>query len=111
MDRVETSLENLIGGMSENNYLKNYEWSIRDINNVETADRKLIINKKLSFWVHDDALTENSNFFAELFEEKTVAFNSNESNIEHQNKNDNYLQIKTNYSDKKSNRKKNLFQK
>ncbi len=101
MDKIETSLENLIGCMSENHYMKNYEWSLRDINNVETADRKLVINKKLCFWVHDEALTANSDFFAELFEEKTVAFQSNESNIGHPTKDKN-VQIQINSSDKKS---------
>jgi len=91
MDKIETSIENFIGAMSENNNIKNYEWSIRDINNVETADRKLIINKRLNFWVHDDALISNSDFFCELFENKNDVFQANESKIENANllKNDN----------------------
>lgn len=105
MEKVETSLENLIGGMSENNYIKNNEWSIRDINNVETADRKLIINKKLSFWVHEQALCSNSDFFTELFEDKQAVFNSNESKIDFTNKNNDFLLIKTNHAENKSNLK------
>jgi hypothetical protein len=104
MEKIETSLENLLGGMSENNYIKNCEWSIRDINNVETADRKLVINKKVSFWVHEEALSSNSDFFAELFEEKPTVFNSNESKIEYPGNNDTYLQFKSNLADKKSNK-------
>ena len=80
-NRIETSIENYIGTISENNYnTKNYEWSIRDINNVEMADRKLIINKKLNFWVHDDALSANSDYFAELFGRNKNEENSNENN-------------------------------
>jgi len=42
-------------------------WSINDVNNVEGADRKLSINGVLEFWVHDDALSQNSEYFKELF--------------------------------------------
>ncbi|MDR3549536.1 MAG: hypothetical protein P4M11_14930 [Candidatus Pacebacteria bacterium] len=42
-------------------------WSVNDINNVEGADRKLSINGSLEFWVHDEALTENSEFLKDLF--------------------------------------------
>jgi hypothetical protein len=83
MDKIETSIENYIGVISEHNNIKNYEWSIRDINNVETADRKLIINKKQNFWVHDDALTSNSDYFCELFDNnQNEILNTNKSKNE-----------------------------
>jgi len=81
MEKIETSLENLISGISENNFIKTNEWSLRDINNVETSDRKLIINKNLSFWVHDEALKGSSYFFAELFNNKCEDLNLNNKNI------------------------------
>ncbi len=42
-------------------------WSINDVNNVEGADRKLSINGTMEFWVHDEVLVQNSDFFKELF--------------------------------------------
>ena len=38
---------------------------INNFNNVETADRKLIVNNKLEFWVHDKVLNENCKYFLE----------------------------------------------
>jgi hypothetical protein len=76
VDKVESSIENLLDGIDskiESN--KNYEWGIKDFNNVETADRKLLVNKKFEFWVHDDALATYSDFFAELFG-RAVVFNN-----------------------------------
>ena len=35
---------------------------INNFNNVETSDRKLIINNKLEFWVHDKILNDNCNY-------------------------------------------------
>ena len=40
---------------------------MNDINNVEGADRKVSINGNMEFWVHDEALAQNSEFFKELF--------------------------------------------
>ena len=39
---------------------------INNFNNVETSDRKLIINNKLEFWVHDKILNDNCNYFLTL---------------------------------------------
>jgi hypothetical protein len=65
---MESSIENLLANItSKNEITRCPEFSIRDFNNVETADRKLIINKKLEFWVHDDALSYYSDLFSELF--------------------------------------------
>ena len=38
-------------------------YSLSDFNNVETADRKLIINDKLEFWVHDYVLNSYCDYF------------------------------------------------
>jgi hypothetical protein len=65
---MESSIENLLANFtSKNEMSKAFDWSIRDFNNVETADRKLIVNKKYEFWVHDDALVFYSDYFGELF--------------------------------------------
>jgi hypothetical protein len=42
-------------------------WSINDINNAEGADRKIVINGLMEFWVHDAALAQSSGYFKELF--------------------------------------------
>lgn len=68
MDKGESSIEHLLANMtSKNDNSKSYEWGIRDFNNVESADRKLLVNKKYEFWVHDDALATYSDYFAEIF--------------------------------------------
>ncbi len=38
-------------------------YGLSDFNNVETADRKLIINEKLEFWVHDCVLNSYCDYF------------------------------------------------
>ena len=38
-------------------------YGLSDFNNVETADRKLIINNKLEFWVHDYVLNNYCDYF------------------------------------------------
>ena len=43
---------------------------VNNFNNVETADRKLIINNKLEFWVHDHILNDNCNYFYRLQDNK-----------------------------------------
>lgn len=65
-NKVESTLENMI----ENSNFKDAQlnsWGIRDFNNVETADRKLIINSHLEFWIHDNALSAESEYFAYIF--------------------------------------------
>ena len=38
-------------------------YGLSDFNNVETADRKLIINDKLEFWVHNNVLNNYCDYF------------------------------------------------
>ena len=74
----DNSLEQLIIGrisVTNPNNPKNYQLSLRDFNNIETADRQLIINNKINFWVHEELLSENSEFFKDLFR------NSNNNSI------------------------------
>ena len=40
---------------------------IKDFIKIETAERKLIVNKKFEFWVHDEALSTYSDYFSEIF--------------------------------------------
>lgn len=75
MEKAESSIENLLANMTKNEQSKNYNFGIQDFNNVETADRKLVVNKKYEFWVHDDALAMNSDYFAEIFG-KSLVLNS-----------------------------------
>ena len=62
------SLDQLIGyyehssAESQISILKE-SYGISDFNNVETADRKLIINNKLEFWVHDFVLNTYCDYF------------------------------------------------
>ena len=62
------SLEKLIGyyehssAESQISILKE-SYGLSDFNNVETADRKLIINNKLEFWVHDFVLNSYCDYF------------------------------------------------
>ena len=62
------SLEQLIGyyehssAESQISILKE-SYGISDFNNVESADRKLIINNKLEFWVHDFVLNTYCDYF------------------------------------------------
>ncbi len=64
---MESSLDNFFSHFTEKNEITKYtDWNICDFNNVETADRKLIINKKYQFWVHDDVLNHYCDYFVEL---------------------------------------------
>ncbi len=62
------SLDQLIGyyehssAQSQLSTLK-ISYGLSDFNNVETADRKLIINDKLEFWVHDYVLNSYCDYF------------------------------------------------
>ena len=62
------SLDQLIGyyehssAESQISILKE-SYGLSDFNNVETADRKLIINNKLEFWVHDFVLNTYCDYF------------------------------------------------
>ena len=46
---------------------KSYEWGIKDFNKIETAERKLIVNKKFEFWVYDEVFSTYSDYFSEIF--------------------------------------------
>ena len=57
IDKIESSIESMVMNTDyKNEQGKQNEWGIKDFNNVETADRKLVVNKKFEFWVHDEAL-------------------------------------------------------
>jgi hypothetical protein len=75
---MESSIDNLLANFTSKNEVSKaqIEWSIRDFNNVETADRKLIVNKKFEFWVHDDILSYYSEYFGELFGRTLLPDNS-----------------------------------
>ena len=46
------------------------DFSINDINNFISSDRKLVINDTYEFWVHDIILKANSNYFNDIFSKK-----------------------------------------
>jgi hypothetical protein len=83
---MESTIENLfVDYTAKNETIKLESWSIKDFNNVETADRKLKINNKFEFWVHDDALSYNSDYFTEIFKKNiqvnvSVKFNRSPKN-------------------------------
>ena len=68
---------------------------INNFNNVETADRKLIINNKLEFWVHDNILNNNCNYF--LNQNNNNKNNSSIKNYKYFNKSNS---TKKNYNDR-----------
>ena len=68
IDKIESSIESMVMNTDyKNEQGKQNEWGIKDFNNVETADRKLVVNKKFEFWVHDEALCSQSEYFSEIF--------------------------------------------
>ena len=91
------SLDQLIGyyehssAESQISILKE-SYSISDFNNVETADRKLIINNKLEFWVHDFVL----NTYCDYFRLNIEAEQSKKSPNNNQNSTKNLLSQKNN---------------
>ena len=74
-DSNSESLENMIGNSIQLNNIdfshdNNHKvFGLSDCNNIETADRKLIVNNKYEFWVHDYILCLNSKFFSKYFDE------------------------------------------
>lgn len=62
IDYYETS-----SSTNNNNSQSKIIYGLSDFNNVETADRKLLINEKLIFWVHDAVLNENCSYFKAVF--------------------------------------------
>ena len=84
MDKeVESTLENMIdkNNISKDESLMFHSYGLKDFNNVETADRKLIVNNKLEFWVHDDLLTYNSDYFSYIFESYSQKDNFHNINL------------------------------
>ena len=83
-------------------------YSLSDFNNVETADRKLIINDKLEFWVHDYVLNSHCDYFKKyLVTEKSEKNNyfknklNNSKNIEIQEFNEYDLDPKENVTEER----------
>ena len=74
------SLDQLIGyyehssAESQISILKE-SYGLSDFNNVETADRKLIINNKLEFWVHDFVLNTYCDYFRNNLETERLKKN------------------------------------
>lgn len=56
--------------INENNIGNDYKFSIKDINNINYSNRKLIINEQYEFWVHDNVLINSSKFFDYLLNQK-----------------------------------------
>ena len=87
-DQKGNSLDQLIGYYehpSSDSQLSSLKisYSLSDFNNVETADRKLIINDKLEFWVHDYVLNTYCDYFKiKLITEKNPKNPYNNNNHE-----------------------------
>ena len=87
-DQKGNSLDQLIGYYehpSSDSQLSSLKisYSLSDFNNVETADRKLIINDKLEFWVHDYVLNTYCDYFKiKLISEKNPKNPYNNNNHE-----------------------------
>ena len=64
-------------------------YGLSDFNNVETADRKLIINDKLEFWVHDIVLNSYCDFF-----KNNITVTEPKNNFPQNEQNNNNIQIK-----------------
>ena len=65
-DIHSNTLEKLIGYYEQSDVQASAimsPYGISDFNNVETADKKLIINDNLEFWVHDCVLNNNCDYF------------------------------------------------
>ena len=96
-DLKGNSLDQLIGyyehssSESQISILKE-SYGISDFNNVETADRKLIINNKLEFWVHDCVL----NTYCDYFRINLEAEQSKRNPSNHQSSAKNILSQKNN---------------
>lgn len=65
-NKAESTLENMIEYSTFKEAQSNPR-GIRDFNNVETADRKLVLNSHLEFWIHDNALSAESDYFSYIF--------------------------------------------
>lgn len=74
-DKNDYSLENFVLNSSMNSEMRQPDWTLTDFNNVENADRKLEINGKFTFWMHDDAFS----YFSDLIKEELEKLNDDES--------------------------------
>ena len=71
------NLEDLIDSYLNNETIStNQIFGLNEFNNIESANRKLIINNKFEFWVHDEVLIENSLFFLTI-----LKYNSNKNDV------------------------------
>ena len=78
------SLEKLIGYYEQSDLQASAimnPYGISDFNNVETADKKLIINDNLEFWVHDCVLNNNCDYFIINTNSKRKKQNSFQDNL------------------------------
>ena len=77
INKQSFSLEDLIDSYLNNETIcSNQIFSLNEFNNIESANRKLIINNKFEFWVHDEVLIENSLFFLTI-----LKYNSNNNDV------------------------------
>jgi len=54
-------------------------WSMKDFNNVIEADRKIVVNKKFEFWIHDEVLSFYSDYFSILLSQN-ITLNASHNN-------------------------------
>lgn len=58
---------------------------IKDFNNIETADHKLVVNDRLSYWVHEEILSGVSDYFYDIFTNETINSQTNKSSNNNNN--------------------------
>ena len=75
---MDNTLENLINYYDQPSIMDfpSKISGINNFNNVQTADRKLIINGKLEFWVHDIILNDNCSYFLKQNNREKNEYNS-----------------------------------
>jgi len=78
--RNEQSIENMMNSVNNlsDTKMKSTWWSMKDFNNCIEADRKLVINNTLEFWIHDEVLSTYSDYFADLLGKTFVLNSTNE---------------------------------
>ena len=79
---MDNTLENLINYYDQPSImdLPSKISGINNFNNVQTADRKLIINGELEFWVHDIILNDNCCYFLKQNNNEKNEYNNKEVN-------------------------------
>lgn len=65
--------------------------SLKDFNNIETAERKLTINNKQSYWVHDEIISNSSDYILDILIQVDSDNNNNNHN-KHKNKASNFAE-------------------